>query len=42
VRFFEGVGKSADDGVGPVLEEDRPDVGRIASEYSIDIPVPIA
>ncbi len=45
-HFFEEVGKKAVDGeVGPLVFEDQPDVGRIvkvAAEYGIEIPVPIA
>ncbi len=44
-RFFEEVGKPVDDEAVPLVFEDQPDVGRIvkvAAEYGIEIPVPIA
>jgi mannose-6-phosphate isomerase-like protein (cupin superfamily) len=44
-RFFEEVGKPAEDEVRPFVSEDQPDVSRIvkvAAEYGIEIPEPIA
>jgi mannose-6-phosphate isomerase-like protein (cupin superfamily) len=44
-RFFEEVGKSVDGEAEPLDLEDQSDVGRIvkvAAEYGIEIPVPLA
>ena len=44
-HFFEEVGKAVDDEAGPLDFEDQPDAGRIvkvAAEYGIEIPLPIA
>ncbi len=44
-HFFEEVGKAVDDEAGPLVFEDQPDVCKIvkvAAEYGIEIPLPIA